>query len=379
MKVLQIINSSFVLSYFFGDQFNYFRTIDSKFEIFVACSDDQLLFKLEKEMGFKAIPIPITRDFSIFNDLKTFFYLVKFIKKNKIDIVISHTPKAGFIGMLAALICGIDNRVYFRHGFLFQTASGFKKKFLVIIEKLSGFIANKVVCVSNSVLQESLRSKLSSKEKTFIINNGSCNGIDICGKFNPNELKLSEINFLRSSLKLDSDDFVVGYVGRIVNDKGIEELIQAWISFKKNKKVKLLLIGPFEERDSISSRTINYIRSEKTIVHIDYTQNTEYFYALMNIFILPSKREGLPTVVLEASSMNLPVITTKVTGCIDSIIDNYTGIFVDLNQDSISMALNKYYLNSELIRSHGRNGRDFVLNNFEQKAYWNILYHTLYS
>ena len=378
MKILQIINSPFVLSYFFGNQFKYLKSIDPKIEIFVACSDEQMLYRFEKEMDFIAVPFSITRKFSILNDFKALFHLVRFIKKNKIDKVVSHTPKAGFIGMLAAFICGINERIYFRHGFLFQTAKGFNKKILILIEKLSGYFANKVVCVSYSVLQESLKNNLSSKTKTIIINNGSCNGIDVFGKFNPKELKLSKIISLRNSLNLESDEFVVGFVGRIVSDKGIEELIDAWKYFKINKRVKLLIVGPFEDRDSISTSTINFINSEKTIVHIDFTQNTEYFYALMNIFILPSKREGLPTVVLEASSMQLPVITTKVTGCIDSIIENYTGLFVDLNKDSIFEALNKYYFDPKLRITHGVNGRKFILNNFEQNSYWNILYNSLY-
>lgn len=380
MKILHIINSPFVLPYFFGDQYKFLKSKSNNIEIYVACAGDDMLYNLEKSMHFKAIPISITRNLNFINDLKVLFQLIKAIKYYKIDIVVSHTPKAGFIGMLSAFLCNIDRRIYFRHGFLYQTAQGFSKKILIFIEKLAGHLANKVVCVSHSVLNESITRNLSKANNTMIINRGSCNGIDVFNKYNPDKINQNSVELLRTKLNIKNNDFVVGYVGRIVRDKGIEELIEAWNLFKINKEnVKLLIIGPLETRNTISKNSFNFIQNDISIIHIDFTNNTELYYSLMNIFILPSKREGLPTVVLEASSMKLPVITTRVTGCIDSIIDNYTGSFVDLSSKSISDMINYYYNNPQLANQIGNNGRKFTIENFDQNIIWNSLFTTLYK
>jgi glycosyltransferase involved in cell wall biosynthesis len=380
MKILHVINSPFVLPYFFGEQFIYFNSLNPKYEIYIACADEDMLYKYEKKMHFNAIPISITRNFGIVSDIRVLFELRRAIKKHNIDIVVGHTPKAGFIAMLSAYLCNVNRRIYFRHGFLFQTAKGLKKYLLISIEMFAGHFANKVVCVSHSVLKESVEKKLSKKNNTIVINNGSCNGVDVYSKFNPDLLETSKLDSLKNTLNIKPNDFVVGYVGRIVKDKGIEELLNAWKNFSIDKQnTKLLIIGPFESRNSISSSDISYIHVSKNVIHVDFTENTQYYYALMNVFILPSKREGLPTVVLEASSMKIPVITTKVTGCIDSIVDNNTGFFVELNAKSIIEKLNTYYTNPLLTTIHGTNGREFITANFDQKKIWNYMIDNLYK
>jgi glycosyltransferase involved in cell wall biosynthesis len=129
-------------------------------------------------------------------------------------------------------------------------------------------------------------------------------------------------------------------------------------------------VGPFETRDSIDLSIQEYIINEKSIIYVGEQSDTVLYYSTFDIFILPSYREGFPTVVLEASSMQLPVITTKNTGCIDSIQENITGIYCDISSNTIINSL-KYYIDNPVLRkNHGINGRDFVINNFNQNLIW---------
>lgn len=374
MKILHVVNSSFVLPYFFGEQFVYLAAHNTDVDIYVACADDPMLHQCASYMQFKAIPLTISRNINFIGDIIVLINLMKIIKKYNIDFVVGHTPKAGLIAMLAAYLRKSDRRIYFRHGLLFETTHGLKRNIMILIERLAGHLANKVICVSASVLKESINKRLSRKNETIIINNGSCNGIDVFNRYNPALISPIKVNSIKIKLKLVENDFVVGFVGRVVKDKGIHELLSAWKIFCKGKlNVKLLIIGPIEKRNALSDSDVNYINSDSTIVYIDYIKDVQFYYPLMKVLILPSKREGLPTVALEASSMKIPVITTRFTGCIDSIIENTTGCFVDLNDKSIVEKLNLYYNFPDLCSQHGLCGRQFVIANFNQKIFWDCL------
>jgi glycosyltransferase involved in cell wall biosynthesis len=368
-SILHVVNISFVLPYFIGDQFNYFS--DKGYEMHVACSPSEHLRQFVSQKNLGVLEVNILRKFKISEDVKALIKLVKYIKKNQIDIVIGHTPKGGLLAMLAAFICGVKNRIYFRHGLMFETSIGVKRRFLMFIERLTGYLANKVVCVSPSVLKKSVVFNLNKKNNALMLNRGSCNGIDTHIKFNPNLTDKVVVESLRKRYGISKNEFVVGFIGRLVNDKGVPELIEAWKSVKaKLPSSILLLVGPFEERDQIKEDYRTIIDEDPTVVHIDLVENTAPYYALMDVFILPSYREGLPTVTLEASSMELPVITTRSTGCVDSIDPGITGIFVDINPESIESGITHYYNERDIAKANGKQGRVFVVENFEQERIW---------
>ena len=178
---------------------------------------------------------------------------------------------------------------------------------------------------------------------------------------------------MKKSLGIQESDFVIGFTGRLVRDKGIIELLRAYKQLKaKYDNLVLLLVGMLEERDALPQDVVDDIINMEGVVNTGYVSNAsiENYYALMDLFILPSYREGFPTSVLEASSMNLPIITTKVTGCIDSIIEGQTGLFVEHTAESIANAIELLY-NDELKRKKmGENGRRFVVDNFRQEIIW---------
>nr|WP_089055293.1 glycosyltransferase family 4 protein [Flavobacterium oncorhynchi] len=333
---------------------------------------------MSKELDYIPFEVNITREISPFKDFKAIFSVYRYIKKNKIEKVIGHTPKGGMIAMIASFLAGVSDRIYFRHGIIYETSSGLKKIILKNVDRLSGFLATKVVCVSNSIREISEKDKLNSASKNIILGLGTCNGIDTEYKYNPDTYEKDTINSLKSKLLIKEEDFVVGFVGRLVKDKGINELIQAWEIVKESHaNVKLLLVGPIESRDSISEISKSKIYQDDTIIFTDFVLDAAPYYSLMNVFILPSYREGFPTVVLEASSMGKPVLITKATGCIEAIKEDITGVFITYEPKDIASKIFYYLKNRDIEKIHGKNGRMFVQENFEQTKIWDLISENL--
>ena len=369
MKILHVFNIPFSLPIFLGDQIDYFNMLGS--EVHIACSGSTKIHTFKKKWDFEYFELKIHRKFSFIEDLYSVYLLCKYIKKHKFKIVIGHTPKGAIIAMLSSFLCRVKKRIYFRHGLMFETSKGLKRKLLILIEQLTSLLSTEVVCVSHSVYYNSIKYKLSKKQQLLLIDRGSCNGIDSINRFNFDNCSVESIIIKKTIYNICNCDIVIGFVGRLSRDKGINELVDAWSKVKdKNNNVKLFLCGPLDERDPISDDTLLKIKHDSTIILSGEVEDTEYIFSLFSIFILPSFREGLPTVVLEASSMMLPVITTKSTGCIDSIIENETGIFCDIDSESIYLNIQYYIDNPKIAKEHGINGRKFVRKYYNQKNIW---------
>lgn len=369
MKILHVFNVPFVIPYMLGDQITYMNS--KGYEIHVACSNGEKIEQYIKKWNFIFFSLNITRSISPINDIISIFKLYKYIKQNNIDIVIGHTPKGGLISMIASFISSIDKRIYFRHGLLSDTSIGINKIIFDLVEKLTSYFSTTTICVSNSIYNKSISSRLTTKRKLKILNKGTCNGIDVFNEFNNDLVNVNDKIQLLSHYNLDNTNIIVGFIGRLSKDKGINELINAWKIVKNNNfKIKLILCGPIDERDPISNELLNYIINDDSIIYCGEIESTKLYYSIFSFFILPSYREGFPTVVLEASSMKNAVITTRCTGCIDSIIENQTGIFTDINEKAIADSIQFYIDNPNIANLHGENGRKFVTNNFQQKKIW---------
>lgn len=374
LNILHVVSVSFSIPYFIGNQFNYFTKIDDKFNFFVACSPSRELDLFAKEYNFKPVGVNITRSISPVSDLIAIIRLIIFIRQNKISIVVGHTPKGGLISMISSFLAGSRKRIYFRHGLMFETSKGLKRFVLKNIERITGFFATDVVCVSNEIQAISESLKLSDKNKNIVLGRGTCNGVDCNSLFNPDLQDKQELKLLKQKFEISDDTFVLGFVGRLVRDKGINELISAWeIVQQKCPNSKLLLVGPFEERDKISIISKNKIINDNSIIHTGLIKNTSSFYALMNAFILPSYREGFPTVILEASSMSLPILTTRATGCSEAIIENVTGKFIELDKYSMASSIIDLIDNPIQMQNMGLMGRNFIKQYFDQVIVWNII------
>jgi glycosyltransferase involved in cell wall biosynthesis len=305
-----------------------------------------------------------------------------YIKKNNIKIVVGHTPKGALLAMIASSIMRVKNRIYFRHGLLYETSQGFKRSVLILVERFTSFCSTKIVCVSPSLSKKSILDKLNDPKKQMVIGKGTCGGIDSLNKFNPENVNIALVNSIRTKLNISKEDFVVGFCGRIVKDKGIVELVEAFNYLKaanKNRQFKLLLVGDFEERDPLPIVIVNQIKDDSSIIVSGFIyEDIQCYYDLMNVYVLPSYREGFGMSVLEASSMCKPVLTTKVTGCVDSIIEGETGFFVENNSVSIYQKLS-YLMELNDLDEIGKRGRNFVVQNFDNRVLWPIIEKQVYS
>ena len=366
--ILHVVNIYFVIPYFLGGQFEYFRELG--YELDVVCSESPYWASYASQHNFGYREIPILRSINPIQDFKSIRQICHYIKDRQVGIVVGHTPKGGLLSMVAAWLMRVPKRVYFRHGLVYQTSSGLKRFILMSVDRLASLLATKIVCVSPSVLEQSIKDKLSPAHKQIVLGKGTCSGVDTQGKFNPQNINPEKMSLLTQKWGIEDSDWVVGYTGRLVRDKGIMELVDAFDLVKANNpRLKLLLVGMFEERDALPQEVQNRIKNDPQIVWTDFqNEDMEYFYAMMNVYVLMSYREGFPTGTLEAQSMGVPVITTRVTGCCDSIVEGETGAFVSREPEELGKVI-KAMSEGEITFSTERT-RSWVVDNFDNLRVW---------
>ena len=365
-NILHVVNIYFVLPYFIGDQFKYFK--EKGYNMNVVCSPSEYLSDYAQKQGFEYLESPVNRNISISQDFVSIRNICKFVKKQKIDIVVGHTPKGGLLAMIAGWLMRVPIRIYVRHGLVYETSKGLKRFILMSVDRLTSFCSTKVVCVSPSVLRKSIEDHLAPAKKQMIWHKGTCNGIDTLNHFNPAVIVPARLTGLKARYGIGEDDFVIGYSGRLVRDKGIIELVRAFDKLQLADNCKLLLVGMFEKRDALPEDIQERILNDSRIIYTGFINGgMEYFYSMMEIYVLASYREGFPTGVLEAQAMEKPVITTRVTGCCDSIIDGRTGFFVNNTAEDIVEKIDKIRLDKAI---DGCEGRKWVIENFDSRLVW---------
>src|SRR5574344_492153 len=367
-NILHVVNIYFVLPYFIGGQFAYFR--QKGYRMFAVCSESEYLDGYAREQGFGYKVVPVKRSFSVKQDVKSTRQICSYIRENEIGVIVGHTPKGGLLAMLAGWLMRVPRRIYFRHGLVYETSHGLKRFVLMTVDRISSACATKIVCVSPSVLQRSIEDHLAPADKQLVLGNGTCSGIDTQGKFCPEKINGDHLAAMRRRWGIADGDWVIGYTGRLVKDKGIIELVSAFRKLKKRyRNMKLLLVGMFEVRDALPEDIQDDIKNDPQIVWTDF-QNTdqEYFYAMMDVYVLASYREGFPTGVLEAQSMGVPVVTTRVTGCRDAIVEGRTGLFAEHSADSIAEAITE--IHDKKVVS-GTAARKWVVEKFDNLIVWN--------
>ena len=366
MNILHVVNIYFVLPYFIGDQFKYFK--ERGYQMNVVCSPSEYLADYAKKQGFEYIATPVNRSISISLDLLSIRHICKFIRRQKIGIIVGHTPKGALLGMIAGWLCRVPKRIYFRHGLVYETSSGLKRLILKTVDRIASAYATQIVCVSPSVLKRSIEDRLAPAKKQMILGRGTCNGVDTQGHFNPANIDQSRLEELKNKYGIKDGDFVIGYSGRLVRDKGIIELVCAFDKLKDADNCKLLLVGMFEKRDALPSDVRHRIESDPRIIYTGFVNGgMEYYYAMMNVYVLASYREGFPTGVLEAQAMEKPVVTTRVTGCCDSIVEGKTGLFANNDVEDITHKIDSIRLHNAI---DGSNGREWVVENYDCRIIW---------
>ena len=375
-QVLEVINLAVNAQNFIGDQFSYLQE-HGDYQMHLICSPGYDIEDFAKQQRIKLKTIQINRQITPWADIKAFFKICNYIKKNKIDIIIGHQAKGVLLAMASGWIMRVPIRIIFGHGILTETMGGGFKKWLIGIEgRFCSSVATNVICVSNFV-KDYGNSRF--KYKKVLLGYGSCTGIDTTNKFNPGNINQEKIQALRNEFGFASDDFVVGYSGRVVRDKGIVELVEAIELLKEkhpNQSIKLLIVGPAEIRDAIPESVLHFLQESEYVRFTGFIPYSviQYYYPLMNVCVLASHREGLGLASLEAQAMERPAIVTDYTGCAETILDKETGFYTDGSPASIAEQVEKLLLDRNKAVQMGKMGRDFVIERFEaQYVHQNIL------
>jgi glycosyltransferase involved in cell wall biosynthesis len=304
-------------------------------------------------------------------DLVALSRLVRLFRRLRPDIVHAHSPKGGLLGMMASRLANVQVRVHHVHGLPHVTSVGFQRRLLRSTERVSCHAASAVLCVSRSVREVVVAEGICDADRIEVLAGGSVNGIDATGRFRP-PADAAGRDRAREALGLPAKGLVLGFVGRIVRDKGWGELAEAWRGLRdRYPDLRLLVAGPFEKRDPVSDDVARLITGDPRITYVGVQWNTPPLYAAMDLVVLPTYREGFPVVPLEAAAMALPVVATRIPGCVDAIEDGVTGTLVEArNAAELERALARYLSDEQLRRQHGAAARRRALESFSQEVIW---------
>ena len=344
-KLIRITTVPMALRYLLPGQMQFMK--QNGFEVLMISADGAELKDVIKNEECRHIIVPMTRKITPLQDLKCLIQLIKIFKKEKPDIVHSHTPKAGLLGMLAAKICGVKIKIHTVAGMPLMVEKGFKLQLLKFIEKLTYSAANYVWPNSKSLYNYIVENKFTSPAKLTIIGKGSTNGINT-QRFCKEAINENSLQEIKSSINYSTQHTYLLCIGRLVADKGIVELVNVFLSLqKKYTALKLILVGDYEqELDPLPEKLMQQIKTNTNIIHIKWTQQVEYFMHIANYFVFPSHREGFPNVLLQAGAMELPIICSRIPGNIDIVEDKKTGlIFEPANEQQIEKQV-EYAINN---------------------------------
>jgi glycosyltransferase involved in cell wall biosynthesis len=341
----------------------------------ISSPSGDFLDKFGKDNNVQVVGIEMTRKITLIKDLKATWKLYRLFKREQPYIVHTHTPKAGTVGMLAAYLAGVPNRLHTIAGLPLLEATGFKRFVLDNVEKITYRCATRVYPNSIGLNQIVLHNKYAKINKLKVIGNGSSNGIDT-QYFDPNLFTTEQNGKLRNTLNISQDDFVFIFVGRIVKDKGISELISAFNKLSKNySKIKLLLVGTFERHlDPLNDSTEEIILNNEAIIHVGLQKDVRPYFAISNLLVFPSYREGFPNVVMESGAMGLPTIASDINGCNEIIVDGKNGIIVPpKDEDALYQAMQDLLLNQEKRTKISSNARQMIKSRYERNYIWSEL------
>lgn len=323
-KLIRITTVPLSLKQLLAGQMRYMK--NQGWEVLMVSADGREVNTVMKSEGVAHEVIPFTRKITPFQDLVCIWKLIQLFKREKPDIVHTHTPKAGLLGMIAANLAGVPVRIHTLAGIPAMAANGHKKTLLESAEKWTYSNATHVWPNSKGLLDFVKKEGLCQAEKLQVIGNGSSNGVDF-SLFNRSVLKENHLVAATMRILPGEDDFIILSVGRLVKDKGIEELVSAFLNSKIANQSKLVLLGAFEsDLDPLSPETIQTIQDHPRIVQIDWSDHVAHYMALADVLVHPSHREGFPNVLLEAGAMQLPVICSDIIGNTDLIQQQRTGL-----------------------------------------------------
>jgi glycosyltransferase involved in cell wall biosynthesis len=346
---------------------------ENGFEVIGVSSGGKELAEVAQNEGIRTVALEMSRTISPLKDLKSLYEFYKLCKKEKPDIVHSHTPKAGIVGMLAAKLAGVPIRLHTVAGLPLMEATGIKRSVLNSVEKITYRCATQVYPNSKGLYDFILQQKFTQPTKLKVIGNGSSNGIDTT-HFSPDAVTEETKAYLKQSLGIKAEDFVFLFVGRLVSDKGINELISAFDQLT-HSNAKLLLVGAQEpELDPLRPETLEIINTNSNILSVGFQNDVRPYFGISDCLVFPSYREGFPNVVMQAGTMGLPSIVTNINGCNEIIEEGVNGWIIPVkDQNSLHARMEKCFQHPEQLHQMGIKSRERMRSSYERSFVWNEL------
>ena len=346
------------------------RYLSQHFEVVGVAADTGVLHQVAEREGVRVVDVPMHREISLWADCKSLWTLIKLFRRERPDIVHANTPKASLLGMVAAMLCGVPHRIYLVTGLRFETTHGFLRLVLKTMERITCFCATKVIPEGDGVKATLLRERITRKPMQKILN-GNINGIDLTW-FDLTPEVVAKAKQIRS----DKTDFTFVFIGRMVLDKGINELVEAFDRLCcERDDVALRLVGRFEdELDPVLPQTKERIERNGKILFEGYQTDVRPYLVASDALVLPSYREGFPNVVLQAGAMGLPVIVTDVNGSDEAIEQGVNGVIIPKKDaDALYCAMRDMVVERERTEKMASVARDMVSARFDQRDIWRAL------
>lgn len=367
-KIVRITTVPMSLKYLLKGQMAFMSR--NGFDVIMISSDGTELKDVIENEKCRHFIISLTRKITPIQDLVAVFSLYRLLVREKPDIVHTHTPKAGIVGMLASFLARVPVRLHTVAGLPLMEAKGIKRVVLNLVEKLTYKFSSKVYPNSYGLKNIILKNRFITEDKLCVIGNGSSNGIDT-SFFDPELFSRKEKKSFKSNLGIEKNNFIFLFVGRIVGDKGINELVAAFEKLSiENNNVTLLLVGPFEEElDPLQEKTLKTIKNNEHIISVGFQEDVRPYFAVANVLVFPSYREGFPNVVMQAGAMELPSIVTNINGCNEIIVNGENGIIIPVkNTIALKKEMQRLFEDTSLyiklkLRSH-------IINRYAQELIW---------
>ena len=349
------------------------RFLNQQFEVVGIAADTGVLEFVGEREGIRVIDVPMHREISLWNDLKCLFILIRLFWKEKPHIVHSNTPKGSLLSMIAATVAIVPHRIYTVTGLRYQGASGFGRWLLKTMERITCLFATKVIPEGKGV-KETLQKDNITRKPLKVIHNGNINGIDL-SYFSPDACTVSRKE-MRDDLGIGNEDFAFIFIGRIVRDKGMNELADAMRDLSDSHPMcKLILVGSFEsDLDPLASGNEGFLRSSPNVIFVGRQTDVRAYLLAADALVFPSYREGFPNVVIQAGAMGLPAIVSDINGCNEIIIDDVNGrIIPSKNVDALKDMMKWFIDNRDSVGRMAEKSRSMIQARYEQKSVWTEL------
>jgi glycosyltransferase involved in cell wall biosynthesis len=370
-KIIRISTVPVSLNILLKGQLKY---LSNYYKIIAVSGEGIDLDEVKDREGVEIKMINMERNISVFRDIKALCNLYCYFKKEKPVVIHSMTPKAGLLSMVAGWMTGVPVRLHMFTGLIFPSKTGLFQKVLILMDRLLCACATTVYPEGEGVKRDLIRYRITHKSLK-VIGNGNLNGIDTA-YFSLTSLSVESMIKFRNTWNVGGDDFVFIFIGRLVKDKGINELVSAFKQINKQfPQTKLLLVGNEEPKhDPLGTDTIETIRNHPSIISAGFQNDVRPFLAIANVLVFPSYREGFPNVPMQAGAMGLPSIVTDVNGCNEIIIHEKNGLIVQpKNQFAIEEPMVRLLKDKKLYNTLAANAREFIVSRYDQQTLWNLI------